>query len=606
MTQMAHMTHLDAAPAGEDIDQTDVARVWLADFGAALAAKDAAAVCELFVADCWWRDLYALTWDITALHNAPEFKAMLEKDAFPKAFGEIALDESFPVTVQAGGMLEVLYTFTTDIGIGRGVVRLQEDDATFKAWTISTSLQDLKAFPENRVTIADARKEEHNQPARPGVRKTWEQQIEERLAFRDSEPSVLILGAGHSGVFLAARLKQINVPTLVVDTYSRAGDNWRLRYSNLVLHDTKWWAQFPYMMYPDTWPLFTPKEMLADWIEAYVNFLQLNLWTDTRTISATYDHAEGRWTVELDRNGERRVLHPNHLVFATGNHGIPYVPSVPGAESFRGEIVHSSLHKGGEATRGKKIAVVGGASSACDVAQDAYENGAEVTLVQRSETYVLSQRNGVPIFHSTYYSETSPPIAEADLLASSLPMALVTQLNPPATRMIAEGDREMLDALEGVGFHTTLGPNDAGMMYMGLVRGGGYYIDKGAAQLIINGEIRLQRGEIDHFTETGVVYKDGTEESANIVVFCTGYSNMREATRPIVGDEIADQLALVWGLDDTGELRTTHRHSGFPKLWFMANGFQQSRIHSKHMAMMMKAIDEGLLDPNINIEKKKA
>jgi putative flavoprotein involved in K+ transport len=216
VTHIAQMPQLDAAPApaADAVNETDVARKWLADFQAALVAKDAAAVCELFVADCWWRDLYALTWDITALRHAPEFKAMLEKDAFPKAFGEIELDGSFPVTVQADGILEVLYTFTTDVGIGRGVVRLQEDDTTFKAWTISTSLQELKAFPENRVTIADARKEEHNQPARPGERKTWEQQTEERLAFRDHEPSVLILGGGHSGLFLAARLKQINVPTL--------------------------------------------------------------------------------------------------------------------------------------------------------------------------------------------------------------------------------------------------------------------------------------------------------------------------------------------------------------------------------------------------------
>jgi hypothetical protein len=171
--------------------------------------------------------------------------------------------------------------------------------------------------------------------------------------------------------------------------------------------------------------------------------------------------------------------------------------------------------------------------------------------------------------------------------------------------MIADADKELIDGLEDAGFSTTLGPDDKGMMYMALVKGGGYYIDKGAGQLIIDKEIRLQRGELDHFTETGVVYKDGTEEAADVVVFSTGYTNMREAARPIVGDEVTDRLGLVWGLDDQGELRTTFRHSGQQKLWFMAGGFQQSRVHSRHLALLIKAMDEGLLDPQINVEKRK-
>ena len=109
-----------------------------------------------------------------------------------------------------------------------------------------------------------------------------------------------MIGGGHSGLFLAARLKQLGVDTLVVDRYARAGDNWRLRYNNLALHDTKWWAQFPYMPFPETWPLFTPKEKLADWLEAYVNFLELNLWTRTEVREASYDEAAGKWTVRLD------------------------------------------------------------------------------------------------------------------------------------------------------------------------------------------------------------------------------------------------------------------------------------------------------------------
>ena len=610
------MTQVETAPDTTQVDDESAdAQVlpdcrtilgdWLAAFDAAASAGDVEAVIALFGDDPWWRDLVALTWDVTAMHGADEFRAVLGKEMTARHFGKIALDLGVEPALMADTYIEGIFRFSTDVGLGRGGVRLMKDaDGTWKGWTVSTSLDALKDHPETVVTISDAARDEHNEPTRPGARPSWQENEARRREFRHSDPSVLIIGAGHSGVFLAARLGKLGVPTLLVDTYARAGDNWRLRYSNLMLHDTKWYSQFPYMPYPETWPLFTPKEMLADWIEAYVKFLQLNLWTSAYVQKATYDTVEKRWTIEIDHDGERRTLQPNHLVFATGIQGVPTTPAIAGVDDFRGQVLHSTQHEGGEGVKGKKIIVVGTGASGCDVAQDAYENGATVTMVQRSATYVLSQRNGVPVFHGQYYSEVSPGIEEADLLATSMPMALVTQVNPAATRIIAEADADLLRNLAEAGFETTLGPNDAGMMYMALVKGGGYYIDKGAARLIIDGEIRLQHGEIDHFTESGVVYRDGTAEAADLVVFSTGFTNMREATRPIVGDAVADQLGLVWGIDEQGELRTTFRHSGHEKLWFMAGGFQQSRVHSKHLALMIKAMDEGMIDPGINVARK--
>ena len=81
---------------------------------------------------------------------------------------------------------------------------------------------------------------------------------------------------------------------------------------------------------------------------------------------------------------------------------------------------------------------------------------------------------------------------------------------------------------------------------------------------------------------------------------------MREAARPILGDEVTDSLATVWGLDQNGELRTTFRHCGHENLWFVAGGFRDARIHSKHVALMITAMEAGLLDRKINVENKAA
>ncbi|MFJ3667426.1 FAD-dependent oxidoreductase [Streptomyces sp. NPDC090106] len=594
-----------AAATEQPVDHHAVAEQWLSTLDRALAAGDLHAVRGLLSADPWWRDLYALTWDLVGMHGADDIVEQLTTALVETGFGDLRLDDSWPVAFN-GRYIEAVYRFATRTSVGRGVIRLvREEDGAWRSWVVSTSLEGLRDFPEPSVSVDDAASEANNAPSTPGARPSLTELAAERRQYRDADPSVLIVGAGHSGLFLAARLGRLGVPTLLVDRYARAGDNWRLRYNGLLLHDFKWSTEFPYLPYPKTWPLFTPKEKLADWMEAYVNLLDLDLWTGTTVHSATYDEAEGRWTVELDHDGERRTLRPQHLVFATGKDGIPRRPAVEGEELFEGTIAHSSEHLGGASVRGRKVVVVGAGASAHDITQDAYENeAASITMVQRSPVLVFSQRNGLKLLFGALYNENGPEISTADLLSAANPLALGLKLAPTVTRRIAELDAELIAGMEKAGFRTTLGPGDAGQAHLTTRGGGAVYIDKGNCRLIIDGEIRIQPGEIERFTPHGVVYRDGTEEAADVVVFCTGYSNMREVVRPVVGDEVTEQLATVWNVDDRGELRTTLRHSGHRKLWFMATGLRLARFHSQHLALLIKAMNEGIIDPRINVDRK--
>ena len=85
--------------------------------------------------------------------------------------------------------------------------------------------------------------------------------------------------AAASRVSIAARLGQLNVDTLVVDK-QRIGDNWRKRYHSLALHNQIQVNHLPYMPFPPTWPKYIPKDMLANWFEAYAGRMQLNVWTE--------------------------------------------------------------------------------------------------------------------------------------------------------------------------------------------------------------------------------------------------------------------------------------------------------------------------------------
>jgi putative flavoprotein involved in K+ transport len=576
----------------------DAAGRWLADFGAALEACDTAAVQALFLPDGWWRDLLAFTWDLRTFQGTDAIIGALDQtleSARPSGF--VLTEGKEPVLVEVDEntrWVQAFFDFETAVARGAGFFRLMPDGAgAWKAWTVLTTMDALKGFEERlgpRRTVGVSHGEEQ-------ARLSWLERRQREGEFTDSEPAVLVVGAGQGGLTVAARLGQLGVDTLVVERNPRVGDNWRNRYRSLVLHDPVWYDHMPYLPFPAHWPVFTPKDKLADWFEAYVAAMELNVWTGTEFLGGEYDDDRRQWTVRVRRaDGTERTLHPHHVVLATGMSGVPNVPTIPGMDDFAGTVCHSSAHRGGAEFAGRKAIVVGCCNSGHDIAQDFYEQGADVTMVQRSSTYVMSSENGIAVLFAGVYEEGGPPVEDADMMFSSLPFPLVGELHKGATKLLAEMDADLLAGLEKVGFKVDFGDDGTGLFMKYLTRGGGYYIDVGASRLIADGKIKIKQGvEIERFTTDGVVFSDGTSLNADVVVLATGYQNMRESARRLLGDKVADRARPVWGLDDEGELRTIWRRSGHDRLWFMGGNLQQARTYSKFLALQIKADQEGLL-----------
>lgn len=162
-----------------------------------------------------------------------------------------------------------------------------------------------------------------------------------------------------------------------------------------------------YLPFPQNWPQFTPKDKLGDWFEAYVSLMELNVWTKTTLASASFDDVKRHWTVDVIRDGKNRTLSPKHIVFCTGHAGEPLVPSFPNQSTFKGQVYHGSQHE--EASKmdvkGKKVIVVGTGNSGHDIAEDFYYNGADVTMLQRRGTYVLSLDKGVFMLHEGMHAD---------------------------------------------------------------------------------------------------------------------------------------------------------------------------------------------------------
>jgi cation diffusion facilitator CzcD-associated flavoprotein CzcO len=596
--------------SGRDRDAPEaVAGGWLGQLGAALEAGDVAAAVELVQADGWWRDLLSFTWDLRTAHGSEAITRRLEETLAVTSPRSFALDRAVApehVDGHGGGWIQAFFTFETAVATGRGLVRLVPTAGTssqvapsWKAWTLLTAMEELKGVEEPK----GPRRTPGTVHGQHRGRENWLDRRHQQRQLVAGDPQVVIVGAGQGGLSLAARLGQLGVDTLVVERNERIGDSWRKRYHSLVLHDPVWYDHLPYLEFPEHWPVFTPKDKLANWFELYAEAMELNVWTSTELAGASYDDATRRWSVTVTGDaahpdGGARTLHPRHLVLATGISGLPKVPEIPGAEQFAGELYHSSAYVGGRDMAGRRALVVGCCNSGHDIAQELNELGADVTILQRSSTYVMSSQHGLAVQFKGVYEEGGPKVADADLISASLPYALLAEVNKGTTQVIKELDAEMLAGLEAVGFKLDYGEDGSGLFLKYLRRGGGYYIDVGASALIASGEIALKQGvEIERFTRHGVVFADGEERSYDLVVYATGYTNMRDRVRQLLGDAVADRCTDVWDLDEEGELRTIWRPSGHPGFWFMGGNMHQARHYSKFLALQIAAQEVGLRAP---------
>jgi cation diffusion facilitator CzcD-associated flavoprotein CzcO len=573
------------------------AQAWLDEFERALGKSDRAALNQLFLADSFWRDVLALSWNLQTLagrDTVAQALAALAPNAKPSNF-KIAPNRAAPRWVTRAGTnnIEAIFNFETAQGRGSGIVRLVPDTADgdrLKAWTLLTALDELKGF-EEQLGTSRPRGQAYSRDFRGP---NW---LDLRNASRDysnRDPTVLVVGGGQAGLAIAARLKQLQVDTLIVDREARVGDNWRKRYHALTLHNQVQVNHLPYMSFPPSWPTYIPKDKLANWFEAYVDAMELNFWTGTEFEGGAYDEAKGHWTVTLRRaDGGKRTMHPRHVVMGTGVSGIANVPDIPTLDRFKGTLLHSSRYEDGENWQGKRAIVIGTGNSGHDIAQDLYSSGAAVTLVQRSPTLVTNIEPSAQLAYATYNEGT---LEDNDLIATSMPTPLAKKTHVMLTEQSKELDKELLDGLRRVGFKLDFGEAGTGWQFKYLTRGGGYYFNVGCSNLIVEGAIKLKQFEdIDSFTAEGVRMKDGTAIDADLIVLSTGYKPQEYLVRRLFGDRVADRVGPVWGFGDGFELRNMYARTGQPGLWFIAGSLAQCRINSKFLALQIKAIEEGIM-----------
>jgi hypothetical protein len=261
--------------------------------------------------------MLALNWDFHTLRGRSQIAGYITKHQPRAQVGKIRLvtetgQEPVVETPQEGTTwAQAMFELETYCGRGVGVVYLTYADG-WKAFAVYTALQEISESGE-RVGPKRPAGTVQSMPGRFGQR-TWSEQREIKAEFEAEEPTVLVLGAGQSGLNIGARLLSMGISCLIIEQNEGVGDDWRNQYRTLVLHDHVDVTHLAYLPFPKNWPRYSPKDKLADWIEAYTKIMDSNVWLKSTVKSAVYDETQQRWSVTVQRDDRERLLRPRHII----------------------------------------------------------------------------------------------------------------------------------------------------------------------------------------------------------------------------------------------------------------------------------------------------
>lgn len=199
----------------------------------------------------------------------------------------------------------------------------------------------------------------------------------------------VIVGAGPSGLAVAAGLKKQGVPFVILDRANCIASLWQNRtYDRLKLHLPKQFCQLPYFPFPTNFPEYPTKNQFTEYLKSYAKHFEIDPRFNESVQSAKYDKTFGLWRVKTlktkctDRGEVEYIC--RWLVVATGENAEKVVPDFEGLEEFNGHVMHACDYKSGEAHQGKRVLVVGCGNSGMEVSLDLCHHNAIPSMVVRS------------------------------------------------------------------------------------------------------------------------------------------------------------------------------------------------------------------------------
>ncbi|MBA0854214.1 hypothetical protein Goshw_027653 [Gossypium schwendimanii] len=343
---------------------------------------------------------------------------------------------------------------------------------------------------------------------------------------------VIIVGAGPSGLAMAACLNHHSIPYIILEREDCIASLWKkYAYDRLHLHLDKQFCVLPHMPFPDSYPRFVSRQQFVSYLDDYVSRFKISPLYRRTVESAEFDGETGKWIVKARNlgSGEVEELEGRFLVVASGETSNPFTPVIEGLNTFPGDVLHSTRFRNGKAFQNQKVLVVGSGNSGMEIAFDLANHGAQTSLVVRSPVHILSR----------------DMIYLGLILVKYVRVSLVDSLMVMLSKLVY-GD------LSKYGINR---PKE-GPFFMKAVYGKYPIIDIGTCKKIKSQEIQVLPS-ICSIRGNEVVFENGTTHPFDTIVFCTGFK--RSTNVWLKGDDYL--------LNDDGISKLS-----FPNHWKGKNG----------------------------------
>lgn len=303
----------------------------------------------------------------------------------------------------------------------------------------------------------------------------------------------LIVGASASGLACAACLQKQEIDYVIIEKEAQAAMPWRNHYERLHLHTNKDLSNLPYKKFDKTIPPYPSRQQVVDYFEDYQK--EFNIKPIFNTAAKSIYKKNGHWITETGNE----TFQSKNVIVATGPFGKPKAIQFRGMETFPGRIIHSYGYKTGRDFNGQKVLVVGFGNSACEIAIDLYEQGAEPSMAVRSPVNVIPRDLlGIPIIRLALIMSKLPPRV-ADTINAPLMRLLFGHLEKLGLKKMPYGTFEQIQ-------------KDAKIPLL----------DIGTIKHIREGHIKINEG-IDHINGNTVYFTNGKKEEFNAIVAAIGY-----------------------------------------------------------------------------------
>jgi putative flavoprotein involved in K+ transport len=207
---------------------------------------------------------------------------------------------------------------------------------------------------------------------------------------KDSKASsfapVIVVGGGQSGLAAARALREMRMPTVILEAGDRPTGSWPRYYDSLRVFSPAAYSSMPGMLFPGEPDRYPGRDEVADYLERYAAQLDVEIRTNTRVETIRQN---GKRFLVLTEDG--RELPASGIVAASGSFSNPHSPSFPGEGTFAGELSHVADYRNPTPYAGTRVIVVGAGDSAAQVANE-LAPVATVTIATRHPVRFIPQR----------------------------------------------------------------------------------------------------------------------------------------------------------------------------------------------------------------------